>query len=135
MLVRLEADEQPDEEQRRACGPGLGTARGWILDRKERPLAGVAGEGFRQAVIEELGCLEHRKRDLSGLCVESVARKPGCNQRVVVGPNGSDVIADRVVAALAVGHRAHAPAREESCTREMAGDALCLVLVDDAAPE
>src|SRR5262249_45999057 len=135
LLAGLEADKQPDQEQRRTSRPGLRAARGRILDWKERLLTGVAGEGLRQPVLEELRGLEHRKGDPSGLGVESVACEPGRNQGVVVRPNGSDVIPDRAVAAVALGHRAHAPAGEEPRTQELAGEALGFVAFDDAAPE
>src|SRR5262249_22596948 len=112
--ARLEAGEQPDQEPRRARRPGLGAARGRVVDGDERPLAGVAGERLGQPLVEELRGLQDRERDPGCLRVESVAREPGGDQRVVVRPDGSEVIADRVVAAVALGHRAYAPAGKQA---------------------
>ena len=70
------------------------------------------------------------------LLLEAVAAQAPGDERVVERPDRADVVADRVVAALALGQRADAPAGEEP--RAHAGGArraLRLRLVDDPAPE
>ena len=69
------------------------------------------------------------------LVLEAVAAQPPRDERVVEGPDRPDVVADRVVASLALGKRAHAPAREQPRSHQVPDDRLRLRLVDDAAPE
>src|SRR5262249_50992815 len=85
--------------------------------------------------VEEVGGREDAGRDPSGLLLEAVAPQAPRDERVVEGPDGADVIADRVVAPFTFGERSHAPAREEAWAEEMVCDRLRLRLVDDAAPE
>ena len=58
-------------------------------------------------------------------------KAPG-DERGIEGPDGPHVVPDRVVAALALGQGAHAPAGEPR-PEQVGGDGLRLV--DDAAPE
>ena len=72
----------------------------------------------------------------AGLGAVAVAPQAPGDDRVVVRPHRADVVADRIVRALARGHRPHAPAREQR--RRPSGartHALGLVLVGDAAPQ
>ena len=50
-------------------------------------------------------------------------------------PHGADVVADRVVGGLVLGHRPDAPTGEELGAHEVAHDGRRLVVFDDAAPE
>src|SRR6266496_168799 len=50
-------------------------------------------------------------------------------------PDRPEMVADRVVAALALRHRAYAPPGIELRTHQVTYDSLRLVLIDDAAPE
>src|SRR6266446_621879 len=52
-----------------------------------------------------------------------------------MGPDGSLVVADRVVATVPLGHRADAPAREEARSEQMSDNVVGTVVVDDPAPE
>ena len=100
-------------KQGRARRPGLRAARGRVLHRvlRHRPL--VASERLRQPPVEDLGGIEDARRDLRGLLLEAVAPQAPGDERVVERPDRADVVADRVVASLALGQRPDAPAREE----------------------
>ena len=132
---RLEAEHRAQEQERRACRPGLRAAGRRVLHRvlRQRPL--VAAERLRQAAVEELGGVEDARGDLRRLLLEAVASQAPGDEGVVERPDGADVVADRVVAALAFGQRAHAPAARRASGPSGAGDRLRLRLVDDAAPE
>ena len=132
---RLEPEHRAQEQQRRARRPRLRAARGRVLHRVLRLLPRVAAERLGQAAVEELGRVEDARRDLRRLVLEAVAPEAPGDERVVERPDGADVVADRVVPALALGERANAPAGEEPRPEEVAGDGLRLRLVDDAAPE
>ena len=67
--------------------------------------------------------------------LEAVAPQPPRDEGVVEGPDRADVVADRVVPALAFCQRADAPAGEEPRPHQLARDGLGLRLVDDAAPQ
>ena len=101
------------KQERRAGRPGLRAARGRVLDRVLRHRPRVAAERLGQAAVEELGGVEDAGGDLRRLLLEAVAAQAPGDERVVERPDGADVVADRVVAALALGQRAHAPAGEE----------------------
>ena len=98
-------------------------------------LALVAAERLGQAAVEELGRVEDPGRDPRRLLLEAVAPQAPGDERVVERPDRADVVADRVVARLALGQRAHAPAGEEPRPHQVPDDGLRLRLVDDAAPE
>ena len=126
------------EQERRAARPRLRAAGGRVLDREARraragsrrtPRAGGRGSTSAASSMRASRCR-------AASVAVPVAREPGRDQRVVVRPDRADVVADRVVAALAARHRAHAPAGEElrspsRCRATRRG----LVVVDDAAPE
>src|SRR5919201_1688666 len=135
VAIGLEPEQDAQEEKRRARRPRLRARRRRVLHREARPRAPIAREHLRQAEAEVRRRFERRARHARGLIAEAVARKPVCDERVVVWPDGAVVVADRVVAGLAFGHRAHAPTREEGGPEEMRGDLGRLVLVHDAAPE
>jgi hypothetical protein len=61
---RLQAQHRGQQQQRRAGGPGLGTARGRVLDRVLGHRAWVAAEGFGEPTVEELRRLQDARGDL-----------------------------------------------------------------------
>src|SRR5205814_2731059 len=79
--------------------------------------------------------LQDARSDSSRLLPVAVTGQAGRDDRVVVRPNGPEVIADRVVTALPFGHRAHAPAGPQAIPHHQLDAASCLVLVGDSAPE
>src|SRR4249920_3654225 len=132
---RLETEHRPQEQERRPRRPGLRTACGGVLHRVLRKLPRIAAESLRQAAVEELGGVEDAGGDLRGLVLEAVAPEPPGDERVVERPDRADVVADRVVAALALGKGADTPPGEEPRAEKVAGNGSGFGLVDDAAPE
>ena len=72
---------------------------------------------------------------MRGRLVVAVAREAGGDQRVVVRPDRSGVVAERVVAGLARAERADAPAGVELLVEQPLGGGGCLGVVEDARPE
>ena len=132
---RLQPQHGAQQEQRGSCRPGLRAARGRILDRVLGHATLVAAERLRESALEELRGVEDPGRDLGRLLLEAVVSKAPGDERAVERPDGPDVVADRVVAPLALGQRPDAPAGEEPRPEQVTGDCLRLRLVDDAAPE
>src|SRR5204863_6106266 len=89
----------------------------------------------RQTVVEVSGRLDHRLEDPRSVVRAPAARKPPGDERVVVRPDGSVVIDERVVGTLTDGHRAHPPAGPERVAHEQVGNRLLARLRDDATPE
>ena len=65
----------------------------------------------------------------------AIASKPHRDKRVVVWPDRPDMIANRVITALAFGHGAYSPTRIELGAHQVAHNRLRLVLLDNATPE
>ena len=132
---RLEPEHRPEQEQRRPGRPGLRAAGGRVLDRVLRQRPVVAAERLRQPPVEQRGGVEDVRRDAGRLLLVPVAPQPPGDERVVERPDRPEVIADRVVAGLALGQRSHAPARVQPRPHQVADDRLRLRGVDDAAPQ
>ncbi len=64
--------------------------------------------------------------------LQAVAREAERDQRVVVRPDRTVMVGHRVVARLAFGDRADAPAREKLLAHQVGGDAPGAVLPHDA---
>src|SRR4029450_10227525 len=67
--------------------------------------------------------------------LEAVTAQPPGDEGVVEGPDRADVVADRVVAALAHRPRPPPPPGEQPLAHELSRHGFGLGLVDDAAPE
>src|SRR5262249_14390226 len=132
---RLEAEHRAKEQEGRPGRPGLGAACRRGLDGLPRQASRVAAKRRGKAAFEELGRFEDPGCDLRSLFLEAIPAEPPGDERVVERPDGADVVADRVVAAFALGEGADAPPREEPRAEQVARDRLRLRLVDDAAPE
>jgi hypothetical protein len=105
------------------------------LDRVLRERAIVAAERLGQAPLEVPGRVEDPFGDHRRLVLEPVSAEPPGDERVVEGPHGADVVADRVVPAFPLGQRSNAPTGEQPRAQEIGDDGLRLGLVDDAAPQ
>jgi hypothetical protein len=113
----------------RPAGDGIGH-RGLIL----RP--GLATEELREAIRRELaGGVEESGRDLVDLVVEAVALEAVGDDAVIVRPDGTDVVTERVVADSLAGEGSDAPATEHVVAEEGVAGAAGALGVDDAAPE
>src|SRR5215470_7150716 len=132
---RLQSQESPQEQQRSASRPRLGTARRRVLDRELRLRPRVPCERLGKAAMEVLRRLQNSHRNPCGFVAISVTPQTPRDEGVVERPYGPDVIADGVVAALARGHGADAPSREELVAEQVIDTGASLVLVDDPAPE
>ena len=82
-----------------------------------------------------LGRLEHPPDQAVRLVVEAIPLQAGRDERRVVGPDRAGVVADRVVARLALGVRADPPAREELRRQEPVDDLLRPVARHDPRPQ
>ena len=109
-IVRSRSSGVPVDQ---ACGlHAVGYCTGYFVCARA-----IAAERLRQAAVEELGGIEDARGDLRRLLLEAVAAKAPGDERVVERPDRADVVADRVVAPLALGERANAPAGEEPSAR------------------
>src|SRR4029453_336820 len=97
-----------------------------VLHRILRHAALVAAEGLGQPPFEDLGSVEDAGGEDGGLLLEAVAAKAPGDERGIERPDGPHAVADWVVAALALGEGAHAPAGEEPRPEQVAGDCLRL---------
>ena len=98
----------------RAGGPGLRAAGDGVGDGALAGRAPVPPEQLGQPVVGELrGCVEQRAEEAAEVVVEAVLAQAAGEQRVVVRPHRAGVVAERVVARVAGGKRAHPPAREQ----------------------
>ena len=139
-LVRLGVAAQPEhrleEQERGARGPGLRRAGDRIRDRHRGLLAVEPAEQLRQPELAEvLGRLEDLADEPVRLVLEAVALQPGGGQRRVVRPDGARVVAERVVARLALGVGPDPPAREHRRAEQPVGDVASPGLGDDPAPQ
>ncbi len=108
----LDAEEESKPEEGRRRSPRLGAGGRRIPDREGPLPARVAREHLGEPVVGEPGRLEHGLRDAVGLLPKAIPGEPGGDERVVVGPDSADVVADRAVAGVLRGHRPHPPSRE-----------------------
>jgi hypothetical protein len=131
----LQTEHGAEQQQRSAGGPGLRAARGGIRDGVLGDGAVVAAEGLGQAAVEELGGVEDAGGDAGGFVLVAVAAQPPGDERVVERPDGADVVADGVVAFLALGQGADAPAGVEAGSEQVLDDVVGAAAFDDAGPE
>ncbi len=132
---RLQAKHRAQKQERRPTGPGLRATCGWILHRKLRQFTPIAGERLRQAALEVGSSLEHVHRNPCSLLTIAVASEPHRNKGVVVWPDRTDMIPNRVVATLSFRHGAYAPTGIKFRAHQVTYKSLRLVLIDDATPE
>ena len=78
---------------------------------------------------------EHSLDDALRLRPARVPCKPGSNQGVVVGPDRSVVVRERVEAGVSRRHRPHTPPRPELVAHQLVDDRVDAVRRNDAAPE
>jgi len=133
--VGLETEQGSQKQQRRRGRPCLRATCRRILDWVSRRFPRVAGERLGEAVLEEIRSFQDPLRDAGRFFPETVLAQAPRDDRVVVGPDGADMVPNRVVRAFALGHGADAPAGEQRVTHQMAGNAPRLVAIDDATPE
>src|SRR5438128_172421 len=95
-------------------GPGLRGTGNWIESWSFAGTTLQTTEEFRQPVKvnQDAGIQQTRQNPGSGF-FEAIARKPGSNERVVMRPDRTIVIRDRVVAQFPGAYGAHSPAIKE----------------------
>src|SRR5512132_2308441 len=108
--VRHEPEQELKQQHGRAGRPGLWSGRRGIGDREPRLGPRQTGENLRQLVIEVPRSRQHLANDAVRLGPTAGARKTPSDQRVVMGPNRSVVVRERVEATIARRHRPYAPA-------------------------
>src|SRR5258708_33973120 len=93
-----------------------------------------AAEQFRQTVITEVErCLEERGKEPVGRLAEFIERHAMGNERIVVRPDGSAMITERIKDALVTRHGAPAPAGKHVVAHETLGNCLGAVLRQHAS--
>src|SRR5438067_1548747 len=132
---RLEPEHGPEEQERRARGPGLRTAGGRVQHRVLRHLAWIPCERLGQPAVEESGGGEDPRGDPRRLLLEAVPAQSPRDDRVVEGPHRADVITDRVVPALSLSQRPNTPAGKEPLAHEVSRHRLRLGSLHDATPQ
>src|SRR5688572_17214259 len=114
----LQTEHRPEQQQWCPGRPRLRAAGGGILHRILRYCSGIATESFREPSVEKLCRLQNPRRDDGRLILEAVTAKTPGYEGVVEWPDGSHVIADRVVAAFTGRHGADPPAGEQALTQQ-----------------
>src|SRR5437667_12649275 len=97
--VRLHTEQRAQAEEHHARGPGLRDARHEVIRRTRRePQIALepAPELWQPVRRKATAGLDERTRDLGGLFAQAVSRESLRDQRVVVGPNRTVVVAPRV---------------------------------------
>src|SRR5262249_13654510 len=112
-----------------------GAAGRGILDGEAGTRARISRKGLGESPMKIGSRLEDAHGDASGLVLVTTTSEPKCDDRVVVGPDCAHVVANRVVSAIALGHRPPAPAGEEPFAHQMPHASGNLVVVDNSAPE
>src|SRR5215207_8791447 len=133
--LRLDAEHGAQEKRHRPGRPGLGPAGGRVGDRRRAFFPGISGEYLRKPVVEVWGGVEDGEGDEAGLRAKTVAGEPVGYERVVVWPDAAGMVALRVVAALALGHRPDAEAAHQALAEEVIRDSARLALGHDTAQE
>ena len=117
---------------RRARRPRLGRARDRVAHGAVRGPAREPAEQLGQPeVVGRDRRVEQRGRDAVGRPGEPVPLQPGRDQRVVVRPDRTVVVAHRVVGGRGPAHRPDAPAREHVRRQQPLRERQRLVLVHD----
>jgi hypothetical protein len=101
LAVGVQPQQRAQHQQRRARRPRLRAARGRVLDRVAGLRARVAAERLGQPPVEQVRRLQDRAADARRLGAVAVAPQAPRDERAVVRPDRADVVADRVVRALA----------------------------------
>src|SRR3954454_9528336 len=133
--VGLEAEQDLQQEHRRARGPGLRPRGRWILDRERRVASREAREHLRELVAERARRVEHRAHDAVRLRPARVPRQAPGAERVVVWPDGAVVVAEGVESRVAAGHRPDAPAGPQLLPHQPVDDGVDAFRRDDATPQ
>ncbi len=98
-------------------------------------LAAVPGEDLRQTVAGDRGGVDERVGDRTGLVVQAVAGQSQRDQGVVVRPDRTAVVRQRVVRRLPGGQGAHTPAGEEVRLQQAVADQFAVLLVEQPRPQ
>ena len=130
--IDLNAERCSKQQEDSTRCPCLRRAR----DRIERRILTTStwepANQLRQPVkIDGLAQIGHRRQDAAGRAGETVSRHAGGDDRVVVRPDRAVVIRLRVVASLAGGNRADAPAGKRRVLHQCSADARRALGRDD----
>src|SRR5512133_293347 len=133
--VRHEPEQELKQQHGRTGRPGLRSGRRRIGDGEPSLGPRQTGEDLRQLVIEMPRRRKHLANDAVRLGPTAGARKTPSDQRVVMGPDRSVVVRERVEATIARRHRPYAPARPEPVSHELVDDRVDALGGDDPAPQ
>src|SRR5438105_2337195 len=81
------------------------------------------------------GSFDETAHDLERLVIEAIALKAGCDERIIMRPNCSQMISKRIIAKSSTGQGAHSPAIEHLIREQAFGDLAGVVRPSDSGPE
>jgi hypothetical protein len=134
--VSMEAQARPKNMKDASRGPSLGTASHLVGDGSlSSPASEAAIEfGHSQVGTQKQYFSEGRRQPL-GLMRESISSKPFQDQRIVMGPDRTVVVAHGVIGLLGVSQGAESQTAEYRWIHQMIPNALGLLGVEDTGPE
>src|SRR5690349_3229738 len=134
--IRHEAQKRRQQERNGSGRPGLRVTRYRIAHRRRELTSREAGKEFRQAVVFEMaGGLYQTVEDLRGFAVKAVATQAGRDDGVIVRPDSSQVIANRIGPTFLCGKRPNTPAAIHVRGSQMTNDRGAPCRIDDASPK
>src|SRR5690606_4475077 len=107
----------------RRSRPGMRGASDGIKGWPTRALARKSAEQFgKPPEVDVAGGREQAFEDPGGFAPKPVARKSGCEESIVMGPDRTVMITHRIVAGFRRRNRAHTPSAERRCRHQAAHD-------------
>ena len=123
--IDIDGEARLQHKKDGAARPGLRCAGGREGNRPFAGTTGKAAEELRHAKFRQAaGYVEQTTQNLCGLLPHSVSGKSRRDDGTVVRPDRAVVVGDGIVAALANGNRAHAPAAEQVGGHQGVADTL-----------
>src|SRR2546430_11299292 len=81
------------------------------------------------------GGFDETAHDLERLLLKAIALKAGCNERIIMRPNRSEMISKRIIAKSSARQSAHSPAVEHFIREQPFGDLAGAFRLSDSRPE
>src|SRR5437763_14745560 len=81
------------------------------------------------------GGFDETAHDLERLLLKAIALKAGCDERIIMRPNCSQMISKRIIAKGGAGQRADSPAVEHFIRKQAFGDLAGALRLSNSRPE